>query len=71
MAILYPMKKCSERVWKCSKNSVICGIWLSGIIISSPEYLMFGSTQFCYNRRYLHDCRNTWGERFSYYYTVL
>lgn len=54
-----------------SKTHVICAIWLIGIAISLPEYLMFSAQPFCYDHKLYFDCRQLWKESISNSYTIL
>lgn len=49
----------------------IAAVWLVGVSISLPEYLMFRLEPFCYNNQLYHDCRPVWSESTSNSYTVL
>lgn len=71
---MHPLKRKKRtkfRHWTIRKTHVILGIWLLGIAISLPEYLMFSAEPFCYNRRLYYDCRPLWPDSISDPYTVL
>lgn len=71
---MYPLGKkkgfkfCQLRV---RKIHVIIFIWLVGIAISTPEYLMFSVNPFCYNKKLYFDCHQVWPESISNKYTIL
>lgn len=74
MAIMYPLRKKNTgnfRSWNVTKTHVIIGIWLVGIAISMPDYLMFRTMKFCYNDNYYYECRSIWPEYFADQYTTL
>lgn len=69
---MYPLKrKKYSKGWTLRKTQVILLIWLLGIGISTPEYLMFSAEPFCYNGQLVYDCRHSYGDSISDSYTVL
>lgn len=50
-----------------SKTYVIVSIWLIGIVISLPEFLMFSIQPFCYNKTIYFDCRPLWEDKLVEY----
>lgn len=71
---MYPLRRkkyAKFRRWTIRKTHVIGAIWLLGVAISSPEYLMFRTRPFCFNRRLFRDCHPHWPASTSQKYTVL
>ena len=71
---MHPLKRKKPtkiRHWRVREKHVILGIWLLGIAISSPEYLMFRAEPFCFNQRLYFECRQLWPEAVSNSYTIL
>lgn len=79
-AVMYPLREknslkclcCKRGTLVIGKSNVIAAIWIVGIAISSPEYLMNKATTFEWqNHQCYHECKVIWPGEISDAYTVL